>query len=116
MDTADAFRLARAARARGDAFRGFDWETAARLIKERKPKCAEAGLEGDWDCTGGVIYQDGKTVTDSYAFLSSNWAIPQLDLDGERIDCWVVLTDPKSFNPTELWPVAAIEILGNDDE
>ena len=62
-----------AAFAMGEANRGkelmvFDWDKAARLIKERKPKCASAGLRSDWQYTGGTIYEGGKPVMDDKEF------------------------------------------------
>ena len=62
--------------------RVFDWTKAAHLIKEQKPDVAEAGLAGDWEYTGGIIYEDGKPDKKSYTYLASLWAIPQIKLDG----------------------------------
>jgi len=72
MDTLMAF-------ARGEANRDqeemvFDWDKAATLIKDCKPKFAAAGLMGDWEYTGGEIYRNGKIEDDDYTFLSSTWA------------------------------------------
>lgn len=47
----------------------FDWDKAARLIQEKKPKWATAGLRGDWEYTGGTIYEDGKPVMDDASNL-----------------------------------------------
>lgn len=72
---------------KGEANRGkermvFDWNKAAELIRERKPIEASAGLREDWEYTGGIIYKKGVPVTDSYTYLSSTWAVPELKLDG----------------------------------
>lgn len=40
----------------------FDWDKAARIIKERRPIRAGAGLRDDWENTGGVIFADRKSV------------------------------------------------------
>lgn len=47
MDTMRAFAMGEANR--GNEMMVFDWEKAARLIAERKPGIAGAGLEFDWD-------------------------------------------------------------------
>ena len=98
---------------RGNTKRVFDWDKAARLIKERKPKCAAAGLGGDWEWTGGDIYKNGEIVTDDYTYLSSTWAIPELDLDGEIIPCWIWETETE-WNSGTKWPKSAKNILFNN--
>ncbi len=83
---------------RGQANRGkemmvFDWVRAARIIKELQPQEASAGLEEDWENTGGRIFVDGKPYTDDYTFLASTWATPQLLLDGKLFDCYAGLEE-----------------------
>lgn len=85
----------------------FDWIKAAKLIKEHQPQVAEAGLDGDWDYTGGVIY-NGKPVTDSYTYLASTWCKPYLVMDGEEYECWEF--DSKWSDSTK-WPQEALDIL-----
>ena len=87
MDTLSAFAL-------GDANRDkplmvFDWDKAAKLIKESGAKEASAGLAGDWEWTGGNILLNGKPYMDSYTYLASTWAEPELCLgeDGEKQEC-----------------------------
>ena len=58
MDTALAFMMGEAHR--HDPLMVFDWDTAARIIAEKSPKFAVAGLEGDFEYTSGVIWKDGK--------------------------------------------------------
>ena len=58
MDSMKAFAM-------GDANRGkelmvFDWNKAAKIIKEQNAASASAGLCGDWAWTGGAIYEDGE--------------------------------------------------------
>lgn len=91
MDTASAF--ARGAASRGNPVRVFDWDNAARLIRERKPAVARAGLAHDWEYTGGTIAVNGDPVTTDYTYLASTWARPELDMDGEVVDCWVYQRD-----------------------
>lgn len=111
MDTMAAF--ARGVANRGREHRVFDWDKAARIIKERKPSCAAAGLSEDWGCTGGDIYRDGQPVKadDTYVYLSSNWATPVLEIDGENIECWLMESQAHGWNARTYWPESAITIL-----
>ena len=97
-------------RAKDTPMRIFDWNKAARIIKERNPQIAEAGLAGDWDYTGGVIYSDGKIVSDSYTYLGSMWATPTLIVDGEDISCFI-MEDETEWTEETKWPESALEIL-----
>lgn len=47
---------------RGRELMVFDWDKAARMIKERKPIRAGAGLHDKWENTGGEIFVNGKVV------------------------------------------------------
>ena len=82
MDTASAFAMGKANR--NEPMMVFDWCRAARRIKEEKPNIAGAGLQSDWEYTGGNIWENGKPTPaeDTYTFLRSTWAIPELELDG----------------------------------
>lgn len=91
-------------------FRVFDWNKAAEIIRDKQPKSAEAGLTGDWDWTGGVIYRDGKPVSDEYTFLGSTWAEPKLIVDEEDIPCWVY-ADECDFDENTKWPESALNKL-----
>ena len=88
MNTISAF--ARGMAHRDDRPKVFDWDKAARLIRERKPFEASAGLAGDWEWTGGIIWRDSKPVPaeKTYTYLGSVWATPELEMDGYVIDCW----------------------------
>ncbi len=88
----------------------FDWDKAARLIKERQPQEASAGLSQDWEWTGGAIYKDGAPVTDSYTYLQSTWATPELDMDGDVVDCFCMKPDC-IWNENTKWPESALAIL-----
>ena len=88
----------------------FDWDTAARLIKERQPKVARAGLHDDWEYTGGTIYEDGAVVTDDYTYLKSTWAMPELEMDGEVVPCFVMKHETTWTAKTK-WPESALKIL-----
>ena len=96
----------------------FDWDKASKIIKEKlinhKDLIAEAGLEGDWNYTGGVIFQDGKPFLDDYTYLASNWATPTLVLswDGEEQEEIECFTDDKSrFDYNSKWDNKSLKIL-----
>ncbi len=112
MNTFEA--ITRAQANRGRTMRVFDWNKAAEIIKEKKPVLARAGLGEDWEWTGGDIYVEGKIVTDSYTFLASNWAIPELEIDGEIIPCWIWENETE-WNSDTKWPQSAIDIVNKED-
>ncbi|GFN32501.1 hypothetical protein [Paenibacillus xylaniclasticus] len=88
MNTWGAFMLGEANR--GREMMVFDWDKAARLIKERNANSVSAGLSGDWEWTGGIIFKDGKPNYNSYTYLASTWATPELEIDGEYFDCYLM--------------------------
>ena len=101
--------------AMGEANRGcelmvFDWDKAAQLIKEHRPDYASAGLRSDWEWTGGVIYEDGEPA-DNYTYLASTWAIPELSLDGEIIECYKMQHEAPDWDAHTKWPESAMKIL-----
>jgi hypothetical protein len=93
----------------------FDWHKAAQLIKERKPQVASAGLQSDWEWTGGDIYKNGKPIprSQTYAYLASTWATPELDMDGKVIPCFLMESEtPKgAWGSSTYWPPSARKIL-----
>jgi hypothetical protein len=113
VKTVDAIGLATQAIASGARSRVFDWDKAAALIREHKPKLAGAGLSSDWEWTGGDIYRDGQPVTDSYTYLSSRWATPELELDGVSFDCWK-FRDETEWDSDTKWPASALAILNGE--
>lgn len=88
----------------------FDWDKAARLIAQRKPRIAMAGLRGDFCSTGGMIYEDGKLITDEYTYLASTWAVPELDMDGETVECYKMEAETPKWDAYTKWPKSAVEI------
>jgi len=114
MDTLSAFAMGEANKDK--ELMVFDWEKAARLIKERTPQKASAGLQSDWEWTGGVIYQEGKPVSqeDTYTYLASTWATPELDIDGEVIDCFKMQHEVPEWGSDTYWPDSALKILNED--
>jgi len=121
LSFADGFKgvEAQIASKQGKKHKSFDWDKAGEIIKEKfklHPDLkAEAGLQGDWDYTGGVIFEDGKPTNDNYTFLQSNWATPSLILewDGqeqEELECWTC--DNERFDSSTKWDEISLEILG----
>lgn len=115
MDTMSAFAMGQANR--GKPVMVFDWHKAARLIVERKPTRARAGLSGDWEWTGGDIYAEGRPVPvgDTYTYLASTWATPELEIDGDTVDCFVMKDDSPGWDSGTYWPESALAILTGSD-
>ena len=100
---------------RGNEMKVFDWDRAAQLIKDRKPKEAIAGLSEDWFWTAGTIFFDGKPVIHGGTYLASTWATPVLVLDdGEEIPCWRMQSETPEWDADTKWPESARSILSND--
>jgi hypothetical protein len=106
---------------KGEANRGkelmvFDWDKAARIIKERNVKEASAGLSHDWEWTGGQILDNGKPTPkeDTYTYLSSTWATPELEIDCEIIDCYKMQSETPDWNANTYWPESALKILNSE--
>lgn len=104
MDIFRAFMMGEATR--GNPRMVFDWFTAARLIVQRNPAIALAGLAGDEEYTQGRIWQDGKIVEDDYTYLASTWATPTLVLDGDAIPCFVMESET-DWDESTKWPSEA---------
>lgn len=111
MDSMSAFAMGKANQHK--ELMVFDWEKAAWLIKERKPKRASAGLRGDWEWTGDDIYENGAPVPsdNTYTFLASTWATPELDLDGEIVDCYKMESEVPGWGSDTYWPPEALAII-----
>lgn len=98
----------------------FDWDKAAHLIKQNISDLdyASAGLQGDWEWTGGCIYQDNKPDLESYTYLASCHAIPELILvlkDDSRIKHSCYISESKTtWDAKTKWPQSALDILGSN--
>lgn len=108
------------AKAKGATQKAFDWDKAAEIIKEKLKShpdlIAEAGLQGDWEHTGGIIFENGKAASEDYTYLSSNWATPTLILiwngiEQEEIPCFTEAN--KRFNENSKWDKESLKILEN---
>lgn len=109
---------AKEAKEKGAKMMVFDWDKAAAIIKTfaaHKDLICEAGLQGDWGYTGGIIFENGKPTNDSYTYLNSNWAKPTLILewDGEEkeaLDCFTI--KKTRFTSSSKWDEKSLKILG----
>lgn len=92
----------------------FDWEKAAKIIIERKAISARAGLSGDWGWTGGEILRDGKPVpkNETYTYLASVHATPELEVDGEIIACYRMQSETPGWGSDTYWPPEALALMG----
>jgi len=109
MESGEAFAMGRANR--GKPLMVFDWDKAARLIVKKGADEAEAGLTSDWEWTGGLIFRKGLPDKESYTYLASTWATPQLLIDGEYIDCFKMQSETPNWGAETKWPDSALEIL-----
>jgi len=109
MDSLKAFAMGEANRDK--PLKVFDWDRAARLIRERGAQEASAGLSGDWEWTGGEILTDGKPNHEAYTYLASTWATPMLEIDGHRVECFRMESEVPDWGSGTKWPPSALAIL-----
>jgi hypothetical protein len=100
----------------GNPLMVFDWDKAAQLIKDQQPAEAGAGLRSDWEWTGGTIFAKGEPVTDSYTYLTSTWAVPELSLDDVVVECYRLKSEAPGWDSATKWPESALRILKGDTE
>ncbi len=112
MNTEEAFARGEAARARAVRSRVFDWNKAAKILRERGTADALAGLRSDMEWTGGPILREGKPVPvdKTYTYLASVWATPIMEIDHEEIECWAWV-DECGWNANTYWPQSALDIF-----
>ena len=112
MDTMAAFEMAKANQ--DNELMVFDWDKAANLIKASPESEFGAGLSGDWEWTGGDIWSDGKPIPeeDTYVYLSSTWATPEISINGVIQDCYKMQSKTPNWNADTYYPVEAKKILG----
>lgn len=112
MNTMSAYMMGQMNR--GKEQKVFDWDQAARIIKERKADYAVAGLQSDLEYTAGVILDGGKPIDSDYTYLASTWAIPVLvfyhDNDVEEVPCYIMAHETEWGAHTK-WPLSALAIL-----
>ena len=112
MDNMKAFALGKMNR--GKEQKVFDWDRAAEIIKNLECENASAGLQSDWEYTGGEIFTDGKPNLDDYTFLASTWATPELEIDGIVYECYKMQSEVPKWNSDTKWPESALNILKED--
>lgn len=109
MDSSKAIKMGMLNR--GKEMMVFDWLKAARIIKERKPKKVMAGLRDDWEYTGGMIYEDGHVpLPDDLMYLASTWAVPELNVDGDIVECYIMKSQT-NWDAETYWPEEALDVL-----
>lgn len=113
MNSIDAFLMGEANR--GKNLMVFDWDKAARLIRDMKPKKASAGLRDDWENTGGEIFSHGRPIT-GRTFLASTWEVPEIDLDGDVIPCYRMQYEVPRWGAETKWPKSALDILNGESQ
>jgi hypothetical protein len=78
MDTYECIQQCSAAILEGNRPRVLDWEKVARYIIEIGGNCVVyAGIQEDWDNTGGIIYDHGEVVHNE-AYTTSIWGTPTI--------------------------------------
>ena len=45
-----------------------------------------------------------------YPFLASSWAVPELDMDGETVECYKMEAETPKWDAHTKWPKSAVEI------
>ncbi|MCG2586535.1 hypothetical protein [Massilia sp. TS11] len=107
----------------GEANRGremmvFDWDKAAKIIAERQPQSASAGLQGDFEWTGGEIWNGGVIVPrdQTYTYLASTWATPILVIDDEEISCYRMESEVPGWHSGTYWPESARATLAEREK
>lgn len=111
MDSFEAFQRGKATI--GKEPKVFDWIKAAEIIRDSKVIFASAGLSDDWEWTGGDIFRDGKPLpqNETYTHLASTWAIPELFINGETIECYKMQSETPGWNADTYWPDEALNVL-----
>lgn len=109
MDTLLAFRM-------GELNRGkermvFDWDKAAKLIVEKRPEIAVAGLDQDLEYTADVIFDQGNIMTDARPYLASTWATPVLIMDDVSYNCYRMESEVPEWDEHTVWPDSAKDIM-----
>lgn len=113
MNSLDAFAMGAANRDKESMV--FDWIKAATIIKEQNIQNASAGLHADWEWTGADILRDGKPIPkeEPYTYLASTWAVPELNIGDNVIDCYKMQSEAPDWGPFTYWPEEALAILNS---
>ena len=111
--------MAIAQASRGQEPKVFDWDLAAKLIRETGATIAEAGLTEDWFWTGGTIFDGAPVSGDFGPYLASTWATPVIRLirqDGfDERECWRMKSATPGWDANTRWPASAIAALNTKE-
>jgi hypothetical protein len=93
--------------------RVFDWDRAAEIIREHRPKSVVVGRKGD--TTGFIepIYADGEVAPRGAVAPTLVSFLPLvLRLDwGEEVECWAYDFEHPEWTAETWWPSSALHIL-----
>lgn len=64
----------------------LDWKRLEEFIAERRPVSVMAGILEDWFWTAAVVYESGKWLDRSRAYVTSVWATPGFKAEMENGD------------------------------
>ena len=110
MDSVTAFNKGQASKGKEPMV--FDWFKAVKLILEFKATNASAGLQDDWNWTGGDILVNGNPLKENEScYLSSTWAIPEICIDDTYYECYAMQSKVPEWNSSTFWPKEALELL-----
>lgn len=113
MDHINAFMMGEANRNR--PLMVFDWVKAAKLIVENHNKTISAGLAGDWEYTGGIIWKHRKPVSkdNTCVYLAPTWATPEIEIYGYKQDVFIYKTESPNgeWDAYTYYPIEARRII-----
>lgn len=92
----------------------FDWDKAAKIIKESGCTEAEAGLIEDWFWTAIDIFKGGQPVCSEWGWLASYWATPVIKIGNTYHECYTQ-QENSDFDAHTRWPESALKILNEED-
>lgn len=93
----------------------FDWNEAARILRETGAMNAWAGLHSDWEFTSAQILENGK-IKYKIPYGASTWDIPVLRTEFGIYPCFLMESETDWCECT-IWPESAISIYrGFDDD
>ena len=52
---------------------------------------------------------------DDYTYLASTWAVPELDMDGDIVECFRMGHEVPGWNSKTKWPKSALDILSAEE-
>lgn len=93
----------------------FDWDKAARIIKESGCTDADAGLLEDWFWTAGTIFADGEPDRSGYCYLASYWATPAIQIGDVYHQCYKQEEEAPEWDEHTVWPESALKILNGEE-